>query len=590
MRSEALQRVRTAALRNLIPPPKIDLPTWVEENIRLPDSVAALPGPLKLTKPQRGVLEAMGDPDIERLTWVKPVRIGASTALTAFVGAHVHNEPAPIMVLLPTEDDCRRYVTSDVEPIFQASPTLRGSLTGELVEGRNTLLSRRFPGGSLKIVAAKAPRNLRAHNVRILLVDECDGMENTTEGSPILLAEKRTLSFANRKIVLASTPTYEESGHILRAYRESDQRVFELQCPHCSGRFEALWRHVRWPEGEPEKAFMVCDSGCVIEESEKPAMVENGRWRATRPEVKGHAGFKCNALISNLHNARWSVLVKEFLAAKRGGPDQLQTWTNTILAEGWKNAVEEVSETELASRAGNFGLTDIPAEVLVVTAGVDVQRDRLEVSFIGHGKDNTVFVLGHNVIWGSPADDSTWAELDELLRTTWPHKKGGTLRVDAAAVDAGDGVTMDRVLAFCHPRWSRKIVPIKGVAGTRPAIEVSKTRGSRLWILGVDGVKQNVIRRLAGGQGIQFSNTLPARWYEEVTSERLVVRYQRGFPIRQWERIPGRAAECLDCLTYAVAVRGIVGQNLERREQDLSSAGHPAPRQPMVIRSRWMSR
>ena len=148
---------------------------------------------------------------------------------------------------------------SDLEPIFDATPTLRGLISGDADEsGRSTLLSRRFPGGSLKIVAAKSPRNLRRHNVRILLIDEADAMEPSAEGSPITLAERRTLSFANRKIILGSTPTLLDTSNVLRSYAQSDQRVFEVPCPDCGAFTEIQWRHIEWQPDQPKTAAFRC--------------------------------------------------------------------------------------------------------------------------------------------------------------------------------------------------------------------------------------------------------------------------------------------------------------------------------------------
>lgn len=586
----AISLARSHALRSLIPPPRLRLSEWIETNIRLPESVAAAPGPIRLTPVQRGIADAISDPAIERVTLVKPVRLGLSTLITATIASYVANEPAPILALLPTESDARDFVVSDIEPIFDASPVLHGLLSAEADEsGRSTLLSRRFPAGSLKIVAAKSPRNLRRHNVRILLIDEADAMESGPEGSPITLAERRTLSFGNRKIIMGSTPIYEETSHVLRAYRESDQRIFEVRCPSCGHFQQILWRHIQWPEGKPERAYFVCEAaGCIVEERQKAEMVAAGRWRATRPDVKGHAGFRCNVLVSHLANAAWGKVAVEFLSAKRN-VDQLQTWTNTLMAEGWREAAEEVDENELAARAEPFGLNAFPADALIVTAGVDVQRDRLEIVFVGHGRDQ-LLILGNAVIWGSPVEDSTWAELDELLRSTWPHPNGGTLRVDAAAVDAGDGEHMDRVISFCQPRFSRKIVAIKGVSGTRPAIAASVTKGSRLFIVGVDGEKSRLIAKLSRGQGIRFSQDLEPRYFEEVASERVVVRYTRGVPTRLWERKPGMRAEGLDCTIYAIAVRGLVSVNLDRRVEEVSSAGQVLKPAPAVIKSNWLNR
>ena len=210
--------IRRAALRGLIPPPRLRLSEWIESHIALPEGVSAQPGPVRLWPFQREIADAIGDPLVERVTLVKPVRVGFTTLLTSAVASFVANEPAPILCLLPAEADCRDYVVSDIEPIFAASKAVADALADDREEGeRNTLLSRRFPGGSLKVVAAKAPRNLRRHNVRVLFIDEADAMEASSEGSPILLAERRTLSFPDRKIVLGSTPVHEETSHVLRA-------------------------------------------------------------------------------------------------------------------------------------------------------------------------------------------------------------------------------------------------------------------------------------------------------------------------------------------------------------------------------------
>lgn len=591
---DVIERRALAALR---PPPRLKLSDWIERNIFLPDGVSSLPGAVRLWPFQREIADAIGDPTIERVTLVKPVRVGFTTLLTGALGAFVANDPAPILALLPTEADCRDYMVSEIEPIFSASPALAGMI-GDAKDdtGRNTILSRRFAGGSLKIVAAKAPRNLRRHTARVLLVDEADGMEMTAEGPAILLAEKRTLSFADRKIVIGSTPIFEETSVVLRSYAQSDARVHEVPCPECGGFHEIKWKDIAWPEGAPPQAYWCCPScGSVIEERHKPAMVEAGRWRATAPQVIGHAGFRLNALVSLLPNASWGKLATEFVAAKVD-PRSLQTFVNTILAEGWRESGDELDDAALAQRAEAFSLEALPDVVLVITAGIDVQRDRIEVTLIGWAQDGTVFVLGHFVIWGKPEDDETWLQVDELLKTRFPHPFGGKIAIDAVAIDSGDGETMQHVYKFCFPRANRKVLAIKGDDGhRRPWIERAKQKilGGGLWIVGVDPIKSHLAARLARGTSIRFSNTLPAGWYEQLASERSVVRYVRGQPTSRFERIPGRRAEALDCVVYAVAVRQLLTTiNWEARAEALRNpelAAAPAAR-PRTIRSSWMDR
>ncbi|MGQ3674021.1 phage terminase large subunit family protein [Xanthobacter sp. TB0139] len=592
MRSERLATVRANAMRALMPPPRLRLSEWIEQELRLPADVSAQPGAIRLYPFQHGMADAMSDPDIERVTVVKSARVGYTTLLVGLLGSHVVNDPAPVLFVLPTEDDCRTFTVGNLEPTFGETPMLAGTLVGEPgAQNRNTLLQRRFPGGSLKLVAAKAPRNLRMHNTRILVMDEVDGMELTAEGSPVLIAEKRTLSFPDRKIVIGSTPIYEDSSHVLGAYARSDQRVFEVPCPHCGEFHEIRWADIHWPEGRPEDAHWCCPGcGCVVEERHKLRIVSEGRWRATAPHVRGHAGFRINALVSPLANAAWGKLAAEFLSAK-DDPGLLQTFINTVLGEGWREAGEEIDDSALAARAEPFSLDALPPDVLAITAGIDVQHDRLEATFVGWGRTGDAFVLGARVVWGLPDASETWAELDDLLKMRFAHPLGGQLGVDAAAVDSSDGATMAHVYAFAFPRAVRKVLAIKGAAGARPWIEKSrqKGKGGALWIVGVDGIKSHIMARLSRGRALRFSNSLPAVWYEQLASERIVVRYTRGQPQRRFERIPGRQAEALDCTVYAFAAHQLLNVNFDLREDGLRrGVEDAAPKVKAVVKSKWM--
>jgi phage terminase large subunit GpA-like protein len=124
---------------------RLPLSTWIESNLALPDDVSARPGSVRLYPYQRGIADAISDPLIERVSVVKSARIGYTTLLVGALGNHVVNDPAPVLFVLPTEDDCRQFVVSNVEPTFSASAILDGTLSGDLKErNRNTMLSRRF--------------------------------------------------------------------------------------------------------------------------------------------------------------------------------------------------------------------------------------------------------------------------------------------------------------------------------------------------------------------------------------------------------------------------------------------------------------
>ncbi|SIN74340.1 phage terminase large subunit family protein [Vannielia litorea] len=582
-------QLRRDALAALRPPAKLALSEWIQSSIYLPSSLAAQPGRMRLWKPQIEIADSIGDDTVERVSILKSARVGATQLMVGALGHFVENDPSPVLCVVPAEADARHLMVSVVEPTFGESPALRAALTAD-ASGRDVLMHRHFAGGSLSIVSARAPRNLRARTARILFADEIDAYELSAgvEGDPVELAMRRTMTFGNRKIVLASTPVDAETSRILRAYDQSDKRVFEVPCPGCGDFGEILWKDIRWDAEKPETAHWVCpECGSVVEDRQKPRMVAEGRWRATAPHVEGHRGYKLTSLTSTLPNASWTRLAAEFLQAKRS-PTTLKPWLNTVLGEPWRGEGDDLDATDLEGLRRPFSLSNVPPEALVLTAGADVQKDRVEITFTGWTKDDDLRVLGHDVIWGSPTENETWAEVDDALRRQFRHPAGGVLTLDAAVIDSGNWA--DQVYAFCRPRSARRILPGKGVSGFgRQSLAFSTSRSTRLALIGIDGVKLALHQRLAHGDTILFSDELGGDYFDQLRAERLVTKFSRGHPIRRWEVISGRRNEALDTLVYSYAARGLVGLDVERREADLASVTGGEKR-ARVIRSNWLGR
>ncbi len=535
----------------------------------------------------------MIDSAYERVTVIKGARLGYSSLLVAAIAHYIRNDPTSILAVLPTDDDTRNFIVSQIEPTFDASPALRGAIA-EIHRGaqglgnHDTMRHRRFPGGSLRVVSARSPRNLRSHSARVIVIDESDAMAMTEEGSPILLAERRSLSFGNRKIIIGSSPTTTTTSYVAAAYENSDKRVFQCMCPSCSAFSEVLWRDIRWPEGRPEKAEWLCPKCGVLHGDEfKQIMVEKGRWRATAPHVKGHAGFKINCLVAQHPPAAWGNLAREFVAARR--PEDLKVFTTTILGEPWSDDDDSGPQPhELQTLAEPINLENIPLETLFLSSGVDIQGDRIEVSTVGYTESDEWLVLNHQVIFGDPMRDEVWRDLAEILAERYNHPLGGTIGRDATCIDASDGNTTNRVLSFCAGHRHLRVIPIKGAAGSRTALTPTASKRSRsLMICGIDPLKTRLFDRLAKRTGIRFSNELPLVYYEQLTAEHSVIRYSRGQPHRVFERYAGRLAETLDCFIYSLAARSAVTIPTPRREAELSN-GPLAPPMPTTIRSAYL--
>lgn len=597
-------------LRKRFTPPEIlRLSQWAEANIYLPEGQSARAGNRWRNWPYMvEIMDSIQDPEVMRVTVMKPARVGYTKTLMAALGATAATDPCPIILLVPTDDDAKGYAVDELEPMFEASPALDGLLRKGRNDGRNTLTRKALlGGGSIKILAARSPRNLRRHDAKKLFCDEIDAMEVTKEGDPLALAEMRTFAHADRKIVMGSTPTEEDVSKIDKTYKESDQRIFEVPCPHCGSFFEILWQHIRWPEGRPEEAVCICPHCEDVEREggaqakpifnrQKAEMVAQGVWRARRPEVKGHRGYRFNALVSLLANAAWDKLAAEFLKAKRAGPSEMQVFANTVEGRPWQTAIGRVDASGLMARTEPFGLDRLPPWVVAITAGVDTQDDRLEVTLLGWPVHGSPAALAHLVIEGSTLEKATWDALDKLLRARWQHPAGWWLGIDAAAVDSGgsEGRTQ-QVYDFCDPKASRRVFAIKGDSGARPIWKKAKKPkgGHRLAIIGIDQIKTEVLERLAvhpfdeEGRPVpgsfRLSEDLPEEWFDQVTGEVRRVRYVRNRTVREFQpKSRGQRVEGLDCTVYAWAARqspAFRSVNMQARASRVGPAADEIPPQ-----------
>lgn len=579
------------------PPPRLSLSDWAAQNFRLAERASAEPGRFKPWPYQRFILDAIGDPAVERVTVLKAARVGFTKCLMAAIGASAATQPASIILLVPTDDDARGFAVDEIEPAFQESPALAGLLRTGRNDGRNTMVMKAFVGGgSLKILAARSPRNLRRHDAKRLFIDEADAMEVTVEGDPIALAEKRTFGHADRKIVMGSTPTLENVSNVEKSWKLSNQTVFECPCPQCGEFFELQWEQLKWDAGKPETVHLVCPChGCIIQHEQKAGMIEGMRARPLKPEIKDHVGFRLSALISLFANAAWHKLVAEFEKAKAAGPSEMQVFVNTVLGRPFRLTQAQVDEDTLMARAEEFGLAyqpergiwavRLPNETLYITAGVDVQHDRLEVGLWGWCFGG-VQALGHEVLTGDTNFPEVWEEIDALLQQRWPHPLGGTIGVEVACIDAGDSSgrqRSERLMAFAMSRHgSCRTYAIKGASNpqTEPVKRAAKLKmPGKLFLLATEQFKADLWSRLElptpQPGWMRFSKAFSREWFEQLLSEPPQIVYRRGRPEREFVRIPNRRAEVMDCFVYAAAGRHFFRADWERRAAELAAVSGP---------------
>lgn len=529
---------------------------------------------------QRGIMDAVSDPAVETVVVMKSAQVGWTEIVNNVVGFHVHQDPAPILVVQPTVEMAEAWSKDRLAPMLRDSPALRGLVASPKArDSGNTLLHKTFPGGHLTIAGANSAAGLASRPIRLVLFDEVDRYPPSagSEGDPITLGTKRTTTFWNRKVLMGSTPTIAGVSRIEAAYEASDRRRLWVPCPHCGHEQVLRWECVRWTDDDPDTAAYHCgECGAGWSDAERWRAVRRGEWRA-EAEFRGVAGFHVNELCSTWVRLRDTVAA--FLAAQ-GRPEMMKAWRNTALGETWQERGDAPDWERLAERREPFPMGEVPAGAVVLTAGVDVQDDRLECDVWGWAPGFTSWLVDHIVLPGSPRDAAVWDRFAEVMARNWPRGEHETLRIESACVDTGG---RDTAAVYGHLRrlHDSRIRAVKGVDGWNRAQPVQGPtsvdariggkrlrRGLRLWTVSVSTWKADLYRRLwltrGDGAGypagwVHLPQGVDGEWVKQLVSEQLrTVKDRRGFARQEWAKLRDRN-EALDCAVYARAALCLLG-------------------------------
>ena len=520
-------------------------------------------------------MDACSDPNIQEVVVMAGAQVGKTEAILNIIGYHIHHDPSPILVLQPTLDMAQAFSKDRVASgLIRSTPALRDKVKDPRSrDSGNTTLHKVFPGGALTMVGANSASGLASRPIRLVLCDEVDRYPTSagTEGDPIQLARKRSATFWNRKIVMVSTPTNKGASRIEEAFEQSDQRRFHLPCKHCHHEQVMKWANVRW-EDDPDTAAYMCEGcGVLWSDSDRRWSIRNGTWIAAKP-FNGIAGFAINGLCSP-----WTPLtdgVKDFLAVRKN-PEQLRVWTNTYLGETWEDAGEQIDDYDLAER--REVIETIPEDVMFLTCGTDVQDNRLECSIVGWGRDDESWVVEHVTLYGDPSTPQLWSALDSVIFKTYDTVNGRQMGIRATCIDSGGHFT-NAVYQYCKKHTGRRVFAIKGVGGEgKPAAgRPSKANVAKcpLFPIGVDTVKSLLFARMRidepGAGYIHFSDRLNEEYFRQLTAEKVVTRFHKGFKKRVFEKIRARN-EALDCMVYSYAAYAILGINVNSMADKIAS-------------------
>lgn len=593
-------------LAGMQPPENLTVTEWAECKRYLSTEASAEPGLWRTSRTPylRAIMDAFTDPKIRHIVFVAASQVGKTEVLNNIIGYIIDQNPGSILFVHPTTIDAREFSKLRIAPMIRDSPAVRRRISApKSRDSGNTLLQKTYPGGILTLCGSNEAHALASKPIRYVFGDERDRWAQSagTEGDPWELAMARQTTFYNAKAVEVSTPTIRGSSNIAKSFAKGTMERWKSQCPHCGEFHEIQWKDIRYKAEETvvnhertytvHDVFWICPGcGCVSEEAvikKQPA-----KWVADNPAAyaNGVRSFWLNAFVSPW--ASWESICLKYQNAL-GDTGKMQVVYNTCFGQLWEDRGDTQDPDTLLGRREVYE-AELPEGVLVLTAGVDTQDDRMEYEIVGHGHFGETWGIEKSIIMGRPDDPATWDSLDMMIfDRVLRFKDGLGLKVSMSFVDEGGHFT-EWVRQFCRNRVGKKVFCIKGFPGAdRPFTSPPKKQKiiiknrylGTVWQyqLGVDSGKQIIMDNLKvqapGPKYCHFPirDDYGAMYFHGLLSEHLVPEGK----VRQrwvWTKIQGHERnEPLDCRNYALAAFKVLPVDLDAVDRRLKVARGKRP-------------
>lgn len=576
-------------IKLVAPPPNLTVAEWADKYRKLSEA-SAEPGQWRTDRApyQREIMNAVNDTRTETIVIMSSAQVGKSEIINNSIGYFIDYDPTRILLIQPSEGDAKDYSKDRIAPMIRDCPTLRQKVSEKTRSSDNTILRKSFPGGALMLIGANAPSKLASKPIRVVFADEVDRYTDSSgeEGDPIALAKKRTATFWNRKFIFVSTPIVKGTSRIEFEYEGSSQETWNIPCPHCGEYQPFEWDNIKYVVENDELVSvdgMLCqDCGAIGTEWEWKRSLKSGKWIAKYPKRMKKRGFHLNEFTSPWKS--WNEIISEYLAAKKD-PGQLQVWWNTSLGLPYELRGELDMDELLARRREMYNLfnKDVPLKVLVLTASVDVQDNRLEYELVGWGLNKESWGIQYGVIMGDPGQQQVWKDLDVILDKTYIRADGLEFKIMTTCIDSGGHFT-NEVYKYCKKREAKRVWAIKGKGGRGiPLIHRPKKRndaGVWLFTIGVDTGKDTIVSRLnvnnLGEPGfchfpMELDRGYDEAYFEGLTSEHRVSYKGSNGIVTKWEKkTPGARNEPFDLRNYASAALEILNPSLKALYKQLN--------------------
>ena len=554
---------------------------------------------LPKTSPEPGPYRSERTPWVEIiLGWLEPTspyeivwimkgsQIGVTEGANTWLGSTIDQDPGPFLYIMPTDKTLKKNSKRRVDPLIELSPPLAKKVkVKKSRDAGNTTFYKEYPGGELILTSARSTSNLKSDAIRYVLADEVDDyVQNANhEGDIIELIKVRTRTFGSRKkVLIISSPGIKGASIIEPGFEQTNMHYLYVPCPECQTMQTIKWERIKWEWGKPETVHMECankDCDYKIKNEDKTYMFDHIEARPTSESLNPkEVGLHVSALYSPVGWYSWQDAAVEWQKCyrnKKGSqPDllKLQTFINTILGETFENKGDAPEYVRLFERKEEYPVNELKKDVLILTAGIDVQKDRAEMEIVGWGKDLESWSIDYRVINGDPKQKKLWQNLKGMILHDTFENRGLQLPISMAAIDTGSHGWTNNVYVFAREMWPR-VMAIKGSGinhpmntPSYPEIDINGNKipeGCELYEIGVSFFKKMLYGQLK--LSINEDGTYPAGYchypnaydidyFRGLTSESLrEAQDSYGQKKYVFYKQPGVANEPLDCRVYAMA-------------------------------------
>lgn len=620
-RKRPVDKTFKRAFSHYKPPEDLSVSEWAEQYRVLSRESSAEAGRWRNSRTPYlvEIMDAFTDYRVKKISVASSSQVGKSELELNLIGYIIDQDPSSILHIQPTIDDAKKFSRLRIAPMLRDCKKIGGKVAD--VKGRdssNTTLQKSFAGGMLTMVGSNSPSALASTPVKYVLGDERDrwALSAGTEGDPWKLAEARTTTFFNAKMVDVSTPTIKGASAIEKSYNEGTQETWQHECPCCGEYHEIDFNDIKYDfetiKKGREKDYIITDihwvcPDCGYMAPEEEMRKQPAKWVAAYPEAiqNGHRSFWLKGFASPWQP--WEKMILAFLRA-RNDPQRLKVVFNTMFGWLWEDRGDIEDEDAFLARREEYGTREdgspieLPEGVLVLTCGVDTQDDRLEYEVVGHGHYGETWGIKKGIIMGDPHYTEVWERLDDVIDHEYkfenPEK---SLKISMTFVDSGGHKTQD-VYRECKKRIHKRVFAIKGQGGdgvpyTKPPSKVKIVVNGRiightwLYVLGVDSGKADIMSNLKvqepGAKYCHFPREndkgYDMKFFQGLLSEKLEMRTEKGRTRWVWVKLLGHERnEALDCRNYALAAFRVLDPDLNAVERRLKGLRKDQEQKPTV--------